>query len=93
MFDFYDDWDDDDATDLFGPIQPRGASGKKSKTVGAGADGMDEEDRRFFEELSKGFSSKDELANPAAEEDEDMNDRDDEPMDRNELMDDTRATR
>ena len=39
---------------------------------------MDEEDRRFFEELSKGFSSRDP--------------EQDKVMERNELMDDTRAT-
>ena len=38
---------------------------------------MDEEDRRFFEELSKGFTAKDT----------------DQVPERNELMDDTRATR
>ena len=61
MFDFYDDWDDDEAVDLFGPIRPSGgAKGKKSRTVGAGGGGIDEEDRRFFEELAKGFSAKEE---------------------------------
>ena len=47
---------------------------------------MDEEDRRFFEELSKGFSAKD-------TEDEAAMGNNEEPMERNELMDDTRATR
>ena len=41
---------------------------------------MDEEDRRFFEELSKGFSA---TRDP----------EEDKVMERNELMDDTRATR
>lgn len=41
---------------------------------------MDEEDRRFFEELSKGFSASRDSA-------------EDKAMERNELMDDTRATR
>ena len=47
---------------------------------------MDEEDRRFFEELSKGFSAKD-------TEDEAAMGNNEDPMERNELMDDTRATR
>ena len=72
-FDFYDDWDDGE-DDLLGIP-------KKS-----GKDGMDEEDRRFFEELSKGFSAKD-------TEDEAAMGNNEEPMERNELMDDTRATR
>ena len=40
---------------------------------------MDEEDRRFFEELSKGFSA---TRDP----------EEDKAMERNEIMDDTRAT-
>ena len=75
MFDFYDDWDDGD-DDLLGI----------PKKVGARGNGMDEEDRRFFEELSKGFSAKE-------NEDEAAMGNRDEPMERNELMDDTRATR
>ena len=42
-------WDDDD-DDLF--IEKRRADGELD------GDGMDEEDRRFFEELSKGFSGR-----------------------------------
>lgn len=45
---------------------------------------MDEEDRRFFEELSKGFTAKEGI---------DAEPLNDQPMERNELMDDTRATR
>ena len=51
--------------------------GNQGQAKGKSGNGMDEEDRRFFEELSKGFNAKDE----------------DKPMERNELMDDTRATR
>ena len=54
-------------------------SSKTTKKSGGNVknDGMDEEDRRFFEELSKGFTAKDT----------------DQVPERNELMDDTRATR
>ena len=45
---------------------------------------MDEEDRRFFEELSKGFSTRE-------ENDNDIDSG--KPMERNELMDNTKATR
>ena len=52
-------------------------SSKKGASTNKGNSGMDEEDRRFFEELSKGFTAKDE----------------DQVPERNELMDDTKATR
>ena len=68
LFDFYDDWEDD-GDDLFG--SKASAGGAKGR-----GEGIDEEDRRFFEELSKGLNAKEE----------------DKPMERNELMDDTRAT-
>ena len=63
-----------------------GAAGSSSNVQGTircgnrGGEGIDEEDRRFFEELSKGFSASRDSA-------------EDKAMERNELMDDTRATR
>ena len=88
VFDFYDDWEDDGHDDLFSSEivdnskQHKGNSFKaaKSKNSSSASGGMDEEDRRFFEELSKGFSAKDEQ-------------HEDDIPERNELMDDTRATR
>ena len=80
--DFYDEWDED-GDDLFG--SGAGAAGSSSGVQGGigggsrGGEGMDEEDRRFFEELSKGFSASREPA-------------EDKAMGRNEIMDDTRAT-
>ena len=47
---FYGNWeDDDDDHNLFGSSDPYFKSGD-----------IDEEDRRFFEELSKGFSNREE---------------------------------
>ena len=71
---FYSTWDEDEDDDLFatpsGQAQPDG-------------DGIDEEDRRFFEELSKGFYAKErEDLGPMTE-----------PLERNSMMDNTRATR
>ena len=89
VFDFYDDWEDDGHNDLFSSDtvdskQHKGNSFKAAKSKNSSTSGgMDEEDRRFFEELSKGFSAKD----------EDNNQHEDDIPERNELMDDTRATR
>ena len=71
---FYSQWDEDEEDDLFG------TSSSQAQPDG---DGIDEEDRRFFEELSKGFSAKEsEDFGPITE-----------PLERNSMMDNTRATR
>ena len=82
MFDFYDDWDDSGDDDLFGKRTGGSKVGEVRQNVSG--DGMDEEDRRFFEELSKGFSTRE-------ENDNDLDSG--KPMERNELMDNTKATR
>ena len=46
---FYGNWEEDGDNDLFGTGEPYSF---KSGDI-------DEEDRRFFEELSKGFSNRD----------------------------------
>lgn len=86
LFDFYDDWDDDyEDGDVFSGVQRGNA---RDNRVDSG-DGMDEEDRRFFEELSRGFSAKDaEIEHSAA-----AGEVNEKSVERNELMDDTRATR
>ena len=86
LFDFYDDRDDDyEDGDVFSGVQRGNA---RDNRVDSG-DGMDEEDRRFFEELSRGFSAKDaEIEHSAA-----AGEVNEKSVERNELMDDTRATR
>lgn len=75
------DWDDDgDDDEFFGAQSKLEAGPGTGRVIGGSRDneGIDDEERRFFEELSKGLNAKDE----------------DRPiMERNELMDDTRATR
>ena len=87
--DFYDNWDDeDDADDLFGSGSGKPKLNQKAKQGElVGEDGIDEEDRRFFEELSKGFSQRE-----GQQQNAEINPQD-QQLERNELMDDTRATR
>ena len=102
--DFYDDWDDDDDENMdfgsgnggiFGVSDRRKGGRSAGGEMRANGDGMDEEDRRFFEELSKGFSAKDSLEIGGEYHSAEVvttGTVNEASVERNEFMDNTRAT-